>query len=117
MWLVHIFRKHSLMRDAGALRAFRRNEGGAAIVIIGLTMPVLIGGLGLATEISYWQWLHRGMQNAADAAAIAAATNAGSNYDKEAKAVAAQYGFQDENNNVTVTVANPATAAGCSANC
>jgi Flp pilus assembly protein TadG len=117
MWLKHICSNHSFMRDAGALRAFRKNEGGAAIVIIGLTMPVLIGALGLATEVSYWQWLNRGMQNAADAAAIAAATNAGSNYDKEAKAVAAQYGFQDQNNNVTVTVANPATAAGCGANC
>jgi Flp pilus assembly protein TadG len=117
MWLKHIRGNHSFMRDAGALRAFRRNEGGAAIVIIGLTMPVLIGALELATEVSYWHWLNRGMQNAADAAAIAAATNANSNYDKEAKAVAAQYGFQDGTNNVTVTVANPATAAGCSANC
>jgi len=54
MWLKHICGNHSFMRDAGALRAFRKNEGGAAIVIIGLTMPVLIGALGLATEVSYW---------------------------------------------------------------
>lgn len=80
-------------------------------------MPVLIGCLGLAAEVSYWQWLHRGMQNAADAAVIAAATNAGSNYVNEAKAVAAQYGFQDGTSNVTVTVDNPATAADCTANC
>ncbi|MGY2987442.1 hypothetical protein ACVI1K_004789 [Bradyrhizobium sp. USDA 4508] len=34
------------------------------------------------------------MQNAADAAALAAATNNSSNYDVEAKAVAARYGNQ-----------------------
>jgi Flp pilus assembly protein TadG len=117
MWLKHVCRNQLLMRNTAALRTFRKDERGAAIVIIGLTMPVLIGAMGLATEVSYWQWLHRGMQNAADAAAIAAATNAASNYDKEAKAVAAQYGFQDLTNNISVTVANPATAPGCSANC
>jgi Flp pilus assembly protein TadG len=99
------------------LRSFRKDESGASIVIIGLTMPAVIGAMGLAAEVSYWQWLHRGMQNAADAAVIAAATNAGTTYVNEAKAVAAQYGFQDGSNNVTVAVSNPNTAAGCTANC
>jgi hypothetical protein len=48
------------------------------------------------------------MQNAADAAVIAAATNGGSNYDVEAKAVTAQYGYLDGSNNVTVTATNAA---------
>jgi hypothetical protein len=51
----------------------------------------------------------RALQDAADAAAIAAATNASSNYDVEAIAVAAQYGFRNGVNNVTVTPSNTAT--------
>jgi Flp pilus assembly protein TadG len=71
-------------------------------------LPVLIGGLGLGFEISNWYLRTRAMQNAADAAAIAAASNGGSNYDVEAKAVTAQYGFVDGSNNVTVAVSNTA---------
>ena len=37
--------------------------------------------------------------------------------DNEAKAVATLYGFHDGTGNVQVTVASPATAAGCTANC
>jgi hypothetical protein len=58
------------------------------------------------------------MQNAADSAAIAAATNADTNYADEARAVVAQYGFRDGQNNVSVVVSNSApcpsgTTSGC----
>jgi Flp pilus assembly protein TadG len=99
------------------LRAFARDESGASIIIIGLTLPAIIGAMALAAELSYWQQHQRALQNAADAAAIAAATNNGSSYANEAKAVAALYGFQDGTGNVHVTVANPASAPGCTANC
>jgi Flp pilus assembly protein TadG len=99
------------------LQAFLSNDRGASIVIIGLTMPGLIGAMGLAAEVGYWQLHHRAMQNAADAATLAAATNGSSNYAAEAKAVAAQYGFQDGSGNVTVTATTPASAPGCTANC
>jgi hypothetical protein len=59
----------------------------------------------------------RSMQNAADAAAIAAATNGGSNYDAEARAVAATYGFIDGANTVSVTVSNAAACPGGGNNC
>src|ERR1700692_4875951 len=98
------------------LRALLGNEDGASIVVIGLTLPALIGAMGLAAEVSYWDLNHRAMQNAGDAAAIAAATNGGSTYAAEGMAVAAQYGFQ-AGTNVTVTVSNPSTAPGCTANC
>src|SRR5215469_10502843 len=49
------------------------------------------------------------MQNAADAAAVAAASNGSSNYNIEAAAVATQYGYTDGTNNVTVTSSNAAT--------
>jgi hypothetical protein len=48
---------------------------------------------------------------------LAAATNNGANYDVEAKAVAAQYGFVDGANNVTVTASNTATCPSGGSNC
>lgn len=87
------------------------------MIIVGLTLPAMVGAMGLAAEISYWQLHHRAMQNAADAAAIAAATNGGVNYATEGKAVAANYGFTDGSGNISVSVSNPATAPGCTTNC
>src|SRR5262249_1375503 len=81
-------------------------------------LPVSIGMLGLGTELSYWYLTNRSMQNAADAGAVAASTNAGSNYDVEAKAVTAQYGFTNGVNNVTVAVTNTAACpSGITAPC
>ena len=88
-----------------------------SIVAIGLCLPVLIGGMGLAAETSYWRLHQRAMQNAADSAAIAAATNNGSTYSSEAQSVATQYGFLNGNGQIAVAATNPASAAGCSANC
>jgi Flp pilus assembly protein TadG len=104
-------------RFQSRLGRFLHDRQGVVTLLVGLAMPVLIGTMGLAAETSYWYMHKRSMQNAADAAAIAAATNASSTYAVEAKAVAANLGFQDGSGNVTVQVANPATAAGCSANC
>jgi hypothetical protein len=58
-----------------------------------LAMPMTIGAMGLGFEVVNWYMSQRAMQNAADAAVLAAASNAGANYDAEARAVAAQYGF------------------------
>jgi Flp pilus assembly protein TadG len=102
---------------ARAARAFIGNERGASIVVVGLTLPAMVGAMGLAAEVSYWHLHHRAMQNAADAAAIAAATNGGANYATEAKAVAAHYGFSDGSGNISVAATNPATAPGCTTNC
>jgi Flp pilus assembly protein TadG len=99
------------------VRAFLHNEDGASIVLIGLTLPAVIGAMGLGIEVGYWRLHQRGMQNAADAAAIAAATNAGASYAAEAKAVAAQYGFQDGAGQIAVSVTHPNSAAGCTASC
>lgn len=99
------------------LRCFRRDEAAAAAVLFAVAAPVLIGAMGLAAEVSYWRLHQRAMQNAADAAAIAAATNGGSTYVAEAQAVAAQYGFQNGTGNIAVTVTNPNTAPGCTSKC
>jgi Flp pilus assembly protein TadG len=95
----------NIVRDVFRLGADQR---GTIAVMMALLLPILAGGLGLGFEVSNWYLQTRAMQNAADAAVIAAATNGGSNYDVEAKAVAAQYGFVNGTNNVTVTASNTA---------
>jgi Flp pilus assembly protein TadG len=102
------------------LRGFSGDRRGVVVVLVALAMPVLAGAMGLAAETSFWYVHKRGMQNAADAAAIAAATgaNASSNYSAQALAVAAQLGFTNGSGNVTVAVSpsNPSNnAAGCPA--
>src|SRR5215471_11402735 len=88
---------------------FRTDQRGNTAVMMAFMFPMFAGGLGLGFELSNWYRTTHAMKNAADAAAVAAATNGGSNYDIEAKAVAAQYGFVNGVNNVTVAAANNAT--------
>lgn len=93
-------------RDLARLCADTR---GNVAIMMGLLMVPMVGAMGLGFEVSNWYMTKRFMQNAADAAAIAAASNASSNYDVEGKAVAALYGFVDGQKNVTVTASNTAT--------
>jgi Flp pilus assembly protein TadG len=99
------------------LRRLRADEGGTVSVIMGVLIIPLVGALGLGFEVSNWYMTTRGMQNAADAAAIAAAMNDGPNYDVEAKAVAAQYGFVHGTNNISIAVSNAAACPGGGNNC
>ena len=99
------------------VRKFSKDERGNVFLIVALALPLLIGAIGLGAEVSYWRVLHREMQNAADSAAIAAATNNSPSYAGEAQGVTSQYGFTNGVNQVSVAVSNPATAAGCTANC
>src|SRR3979490_22069 len=92
---------------ANQLRRLRADERGAVSIMMGFLIIPLVGFLALGFEVSNWYLTTRGMQNAADSATIAAAINAGANYDVEARAVAAQYGFVNGANNVTVSVTNP----------
>jgi hypothetical protein len=97
---------------ANQLRRLRRDERGNVSVIMGFLLIPLVGFLGLGFEVSNWYLISRGMQNAADAATIAAAINNGANYAAEAKAVAALYGFVNGTNNVSVAVTNTAPCPG-----
>jgi hypothetical protein len=117
MWPKSLAKRLTSIEPRACLRAFLADQKGASIIIIGLTLPAIVGAVGLATEVGYWRMHQRDMQSAADAAAIAAATNGAATYDNEAKAVAAQYGLQDGSGQIKVTVTNPATAPGCAAKC
>src|SRR5439155_18702779 len=99
------------------LHRLRADQRGTVSVIMGLLIIPLVGALGVGFEVSNWYMTARGMQNAADAAAIAAATNGGSNYDVEAKAVAAEYGFVNGVNNISIAVSNTAACPGGGTNC
>jgi hypothetical protein len=90
----------------------RSDRRGNVTILAGLLIVPLVGAMGVGFEITNWYMTKRAMQNAADAAVIAASTNGGSNYATEAKAVAAQYGWVDGSNNVTVTASNTAACPG-----
>src|SRR5947209_2578971 len=90
------------------VRRLQADERGTVAVIMGVLMIPLVGALAIGYEVSNWYMVTRNMQNAADAATIAAAINGGGNYVVEAKAVAARYGFVDGINNVSVAVTNTA---------
>jgi Flp pilus assembly protein TadG len=90
------------------LTQLAKGRRGNVTVLMAFLLPALLGALGLGFEVANWYMTTRAMQNAADSAAIAAATNGGSNYDVEAMAVAAQYGYLDGSNNVTVTASDTA---------
>ncbi len=88
---------------------FCADERGATAIVMGLMMIPLMGFLGIGFEVSNWYMITRAMQNAADAATLAAAINNSANYDVEARAVAASYGFVNGVNNVLIGVSNTAT--------
>src|SRR5260221_13536315 len=94
------------------LHRLREDQRGTVSVIMGFLIIPLVGALGIGFEVSNWYMNGRGMQNAADAAALAAATHGGAKYDVEAKAGAAQSGLAEGAKKTTVPSSNTATAPG-----
>lgn len=105
-----------LDRIRSAARRLIGDRRGNVAIVAAMAMPALMGSFGLGTEVASWYANQRAMQNAADSAALAAASNASANYATEAKAVAAQYGFNDGVNGVVITASNaaPCPAGGTS---
>jgi Flp pilus assembly protein TadG len=109
------FRRDQRASVVVQLRRLRKDERGAVSIMMGFLMVPLVGFMALGFEVSNWYSITRGMQNAADAATLAAAINNNPNlvgslpaYEAEAKAVAATYGFVNGTNNVTINVINNA---------
>src|SRR5579859_7711620 len=98
-------------------RSILLDKRGNVLVLAALMLPVLLAVLGLGFETANWYQVRRAMQNAADSAAVAAASNAATSYIAEARAVSGQYGFQNGVNNTTVTVSNSAACPAGGANC
>ena len=96
---------------ARAFGRFRKDQIGNIAILTALTLPVLIGFASLGTEGGLWYYTHHQMQDAADSAAISAATaysgSSGAHITTQADGVAALYGFTDGSANTTVTVNRP----------
>ena len=96
-----------------------RDERGQTILLVAFSLPILIGFIGIATDVGALFKDKRTMQTAADAAAIAGAldlNSAGSgslvnlgNVVLAARAASAANGFTDALNGVHVTVNDPPT--------
>ncbi|ASP35668.1 pilus assembly protein TadG-related protein [Labrenzia sp. VG12] len=87
-------------------QAFARCQRGTIAVYTALLMPVAIGGFGLGAEASFWYFQQRKIQNAADVAAYAAATQLRLNRSEEslsdaALAAAVKTGYSTSLGNLT----------------
>jgi len=103
--------------DGGLVHAISRDPRGAVAVIGALALTSVVGVVGLAIDVGMWYRTGRMLQNAADAAVTAAAVNGTGSSQSEAKAVAAQYGFVDGSNGITVTALNSQTCPSGATNC
>lgn len=53
--------------------AFKRAKKGSVVVVFAVAAPVVVGFSALGAEVMYWQYTHRLLQSAADAAAFSGA--------------------------------------------
>ena len=101
-------------KTARALGAFGKDRHGGAAIVMAVAMPVVLGGLAFGSEVAFWEFEKRSLQNEADTAAFAAGTQVRSGADEDvivaaAVYVAAESGFEGGGDNITVEYP-PATA-------
>ena len=96
-----------------------RCRRGSVAIQIGFVMIVVLGMVALGTEITFLMFKHRQMQSAADAAAFSVGTAIARGYPVdfriEADALAAEVGFVNGANGVTITVNRPPASGSHSA--
>lgn len=93
---------------ASFMRQWRKDERGASAVVFALTLPVMIGFIGLGVEVGLWFKDQRELQTAADVAAYTGALelragNSQSYVEAEAKAEAGRNGFDSSKGTITIT--------------
>ncbi len=91
--------------EPSTVAGLHRDLSGSVALIAALAMTVLCGIVGLAIDVGMWYRTTRAMQNAADAAAIAAARDGTSTYQNTGKAIAARYGFIDGTDGISIVIA------------
>lgn len=95
------------------MRRFAADQSGAYAVAAALSLPAVVGVLGLGAEASLDYMKHAALQAAADSAAFSAANGLAAHASSlalEAYGVAATYGFVNGQKTVAVTVNNPPAA-------
>lgn len=65
--------KHMIKRLRTRAATFRRDKSGNTMILMALAMPALVGGTGLAVDVSQWYMWKREMQYAVDQAAMSGA--------------------------------------------
>ncbi len=91
---------------------FLSDQAGAIIIVVGLLMPIVIGGLALGAEVGYWYFNQSKLQNSADVAAYAGAVQlrAGEDQQTIADAAFAAAAKTGDNESIgTITVNSPPT--------
>lgn len=88
---------------------FLSDQAGAIAIMVGLLMPVVIGGLGLGAEVGYWYFNQRKLQNASDVAAYASGIQLRADHDQQtienaALAAALKTGYKASIGTVTTNV-------------
>lgn len=88
------------------------DERGQTIILVALSLPLMLGFVGIATDVGALFKDKRTMQTAADAAAIAGALNLNyGNYKAAAKDASKANGYTDGSNGVVVDPEDPPTWA------
>lgn len=72
------------------LRSFSRAKKGSIAIIFAVSAPVIIGFAALGSEVMFWQFTHRFLQSAADAAAFSGAAQLAQGRDSSDAETAAQ---------------------------
>lgn len=84
----------------------------------GLTLMLICGAVGLAIDIGVWYRTARAMQNAADAAVVAAARDGtGGAWNGTGQAIAARYGFVDGADDIQVQITKDQICPNGATNC
>lgn len=103
------------------LQRLRREEGGTIAIMTALAMVVLVGFIGIGTEVGLWYAERRAMQTAADSAAMGGAWVIFENQDDKSGTTlnpqittaaltdSKSNGFDDATADITVTVNHPPT--------
>lgn len=87
-----------------------RDESGQTIILVALSLPLLLGFVGIATDVGALFKDKRTMQTAADAGAIAGALHiTDGTWSTAANAATTANGYTNGSNGVVVTVPSPAT--------
>ncbi len=106
-WRSRLVALGPLLRSARGRQGLLRDRRGVTALMFGVSALVIIGFVGLATEVGTWYLVRRDAQNVADAAAIAGilAANDAADPNAAAQAVATANGFTDGANTSLGTVA------------
>ncbi|CTQ54507.1 putative membrane protein [Roseibium album] len=88
------------------LRKITSDQRGTIATFTALLMPIVIGGLGLGAEASFWYFTQRKLQNSADVAAFAGAAQLRTNRSQQlienaALAAAVKTGYNTSNGTIT----------------